>query len=235
MNNLKQLALNLCLKDNATFTNFFAGTNGQLVKLLNKLHQDNAASFIYLWGAHGTGKTHLLSALCQSFSEHGLTTAYLPLEDSAQLTPKIFEELEYLDLLCIDDLNLIAKDNRWEEGIFHCFNQTIEQGKKIIITANTAPQALSLTLPDLKSRMASGLIFELYPLADEEKIESLKLRAKLRGLELNDAVAQFLLTHYARDTKSLFTTLDHLDKAALAAQRKLTVPFVKNVLHNSSL
>ena len=89
---------------------------------------------------------------------------------------------------------------------------------------------MHLNLADLKSRMASGLTFELHELTGVEKIAGLKLRAQLRGLDLNDQAAQFLLHHYARDTKNLFVMLDRLDKAALAAQRKLTIPFIKSVL-----
>lgn len=233
MNKLRQLALNLCLKDTTTFADFFVGTNEQLVNVLKNIYRDNNNSFVYFWGKSGVGKSHLLSALCQLFSEHNLVAAYLPLEDIKQLTPQIFEDLEKLNLLCIDDLNLIAGNLLWEENIFHCFNKISAHNKRIVISANVAPQGLPLALPDLKSRMLSGLIFEVQALSDEEKIAGLKLRAGLRGLELNDMVAQFLLYHYARDTKSLFATLDKLDKAALTAQRKLTIPFVKNVLQNT--
>ncbi len=235
MNNLKQLALNLCLKDTASFANFFSSKNKQLAELLSGLYKNNAGHFIYFWGKQNVGKSHLLSALCQSFSDHGLAAAYLPLEDTKQLNPQMLDDLEKLDLLCIDDLNLIANDSVWEEKIFHCFNKTVENNKRIVITANAAPHALALGLPDLKSRMSAGLIFEVSALTDPEKIEALKLRAQLRGLELNDVVAQFLLNNYARDTKSLFATLDKLDKAALAAQRKLTIPFVKSILEISNL
>lgn len=230
MNKFKQLALNLCLKDTATFTNFFVGANKQLIDTLVNLYQDNNIHFIYIWGKSGSGKSHLLSAVCQIFSENALTTTYLPLEEVKNINPGIFEGLENLDLLCIDDLNLLSGDPAWEEQLFHCFNKIIENGNKIIITANTAPQNLHLNLADLKSRMASGLTFELHELTDVEKIASLKLRAQLRGLDLNDQASQFLLHHYARDTKNLFALLDILDKAALAAQRKLTIPFIKSVL-----
>lgn len=231
----QQLALNLCLKDIATFANFFVGANEQLINTLVNLAQDDAYGkqsphFIYIWGNPGSGKSHLLSALCQKFSEHGLGATYLPLEEIAQISPTILEGLEQLALLCIDDLNLLAGQASWEEALFHCFNKIMASGKTIVITANTAPQNLQLNLADLKSRMASGLTFELHELSEPEKISSLKLRAKLRGLDLNEQAAQFLLHHYARDTKSLFAMLDQLDKAALAAQKKLTIPFIKSVL-----
>jgi DnaA-homolog protein len=230
MRNLKQLALNLCLKDAASFANFLPGENKQLVTALNGLHINVTTPFIYLWGKFGSGKSHLLAAICQLFGEHNLSAAYLPLEDSKELNLHMLDDLEALDLLCIDDLHLIAGSLAWEEKIFHCYNNLILHKKKIVITASVSPQALPLKLLDLKSRMASGLVFAIQELSDEEKITSLKLRAKLRGLDLSDQVARFLLSHYERDTKSLFAVLDKLDKAALVAKRRLTIAFVKTVL-----
>ncbi len=230
MNGLKQLALNLCLKDTASFANFFTGKNDQLVAALSNLPVSASSPFIYLWGKVGVGKSHLLASVCQLFGEHGFSSAYLPLEDVGGLSLQILDDLEALDLLCIDDLHLIAGNLAWEEKIFHCFNKLTVHNKKIVITANASPQAIPLKLQDLKSRMSSGLVFAVHELSDEEKINGLKLRAKLRGLEFSDQVANFLLNHYVRDTKSLFGVLDRLDKEALIAQRKLTVPFIKDIL-----
>lgn len=228
--NLQQQTLNLCLRDDENFNNFFAGRNGQLVEILRGLHTDHAPLFVYFWGKSASGKSHLLNAVCQRYGEQSLLSSYLPLEDAGALRPEILDDLATLELLCIDDLHLVAGNLAWEERIFHCFNQRMEGGKQIVIAANASPYALQLQLPDLKSRMASGLIFELYALNDAEKIESLKMRAKLRGLELNDLVAQFLLNHCERNPKNLFDVLEKLDKAALVAQRRLTIPFVKDIL-----
>jgi DnaA family protein len=122
MKKFKQLALNLCLKDTATFANFFVGANKQLTNTLLNLYQNNNIHFIYIWGKSGSGKSHLLSALCQIFSENALIATYLPFEEIKNISPGIFEGLESLDLLCIDDLNLLAGDLIWEEQLFHCFN-----------------------------------------------------------------------------------------------------------------
>jgi DnaA-homolog protein len=230
MNNLKQLALNLCLKDAASFANFFTGNNKQLVKVLSHLYTNDISPFVYFWGQIGSGKSHLLSAVCQLFGEQHLSAAYLPLEDIGEFSLQILDNLESLDLLCIDDLHLIAGNLVWEEKIFHCFNSLLAHNKKIVITSSMAPQVLPLKLLDLKSRMIGGLVFALQMLSDKEKIICLKLRAKLRGLDLSDSAAHFLLSHYERDTKNLFTALEKLDKASLIAQRRLTIPFVKDIL-----
>lgn len=230
MKNQKQLSLSLCLKDTEDFANFFVGRNQQLVSLLKSLNLKHGSNFVYIWGALGAGKTHLLNSLCRMFSNGSTAIAYLPFEDIDQFVPEILDDIDSLDLLCIDDINLI-KDDVWEEKVFHSFNRIIDSGKKIVVTSDVAPQFLEIKLADLKSRMGGGLVFELYALDDEEKILGLQMRAKLRGLELNDNVARFLLRHYQRDTKELFMMLEKLDHAALIAQRKLTVPFVKKILN----
>jgi len=230
MKNLKQLTLDLCLGDRANFANFFAGNNEQVVQALTSLCMEESPFFIYFWGKSGSGKSHLLAALCQLFYEKGLSTAYLPLEDHDKLDPRLLDDLENLDLICIDGLHLIAGDLKWEEKIFHCFNNMLAHKRKVVVAANIAPHILPLKLLDLKSRMTGGLTFSLQDLDDGAKLSSLKMRAKLRGLELSDSVAGFLLRHYKRDTKSLFVLLEKLDKAALRDQRRLTIPFVKDIL-----
>lgn len=232
MKNLNQLTLNLCLNDSFSFANFFTGSNQQLVQVLSDLYREHSPNFIYFWGQSGSGKTHLLSAVCQVFSEHQLKTVYLSFEDLAEFTLQIFDGLEAYDLICIDDLHLIAGNREWEEQVFCCFNEVLARNKRIIITANLPPSDLQLVIVDLKSRMMGGLVFALQPLDDFAKIASLKFRAKLRGLELNDQAAHFLLTRYERNPKNLFAVLATLDKAALTAQRKLTIPFIKEILNH---
>ncbi|MDR1012389.1 MAG: DnaA regulatory inactivator Hda [Coxiellaceae bacterium] len=227
---LKQLAFNLSIKDPASFNNFFVGSNIQLITTLNNLYLDVDPCCIYLWGKESSGKSHLLGALCQLFNEHDLSAAYLPLEDAYQFTVNILDDFNDIDIFCIDDLHLIAGNLKWEEKIFYSVNNILTHNKKIVITANTSPQALQIKLLDLKSRLLGNMIFELHALSDEEKIISLKLRAKSRGLELTDGVASFLLNHYKRDAHSLFDSLNKLDIASLKAQRKLTIPFVKDIL-----
>jgi len=229
MSKLQQLALDLCFKDNASFENFFPGANQTCISCLQQL-ANSAINFIYLWGKVGAGKSHLLAASCALFAEHKLRAAYLPLKDAANLSPLILDDLENLELLCIDDLDAVIGDRDWEEALFHCFNRFTVTGGKMVVAASATPKALQFKLSDLRSRMLSGMIFELKPLDDEEKIKALMLRAKLRGLNLPLVVAKFLLLRYARDSESLFVSLDLLDRAALREQRNLTIPFVKKIL-----
>jgi DnaA family protein len=58
----------------------------------------------------------------------------------------------------------------------------------------------------------------------------LRERGAARGIELDDAVLDWLFTRQARDLGSLTVLLDRIDSAALAAQRRVTVPFLRDLL-----
>lgn len=230
MKNQKQLALNLCLRDAMTFSNYFAADNTKLITFLSTALEKMQGQFAFLWGAAGVGKTHLLMACCNYLEQHKLATFYLSLKEATNIQPAIFDDIDNLALICIDDLDVIVGERQWEEAIFHLFNKVIAAQKMLLVAANSAPQGLAFALPDLQSRMCSDIIWQVQPLSDEEKIQALRQRAKLRGLDLPKIVANYLLNHYARDMHNLFACLDILDKASLEEQRKLTVPFVKDVL-----
>lgn len=230
MKNLKQLTLNLCLNDSFSFANFFVGRNQQLVDLLTNLPKEHSVNIVYFWGASGSGKTHLLSALCQLFGEQQLRVIYLPFDDLIDFNLQIFDGLENYDLVCMDNLHLVSGKLEWEEKVFCCFNETISNNKKLVMTATLPPTNLDWSLADLKSRLLGGLVFNLQSLNDTEKIACLKFRARLKGLDLNNNGAHFLLAHYERNPKNLFKVLEVLDQAALVAKRRLTIPFIKETL-----
>ncbi|GAA4364901.1 DnaA regulatory inactivator Hda [Kangiella marina] len=229
---MQQLPLDIELKADATFDNFVTGSDGnsQLLSRLQSAAQGEA-DFIYLYGEPGTGRSHLLQAFTQHYSEnlpHSLV-AYLPLENS-QLVPDMVEGLSGFDAVCIDGFERCVGDKAWETALFNLYNQLKEQGKTLIISGAEAPQALKLTLADLKSRLSAMLIHAIQPLSDDDKRLLIQKKAKERGLELSDEVANFLLSRQQRDLPHLLGMLETLDQASLQAQRRLTIPFVKQVL-----
>lgn len=225
-----QLTLGLSLKDEATFNNFYPGKNGEIVSELKKSIQGMGERVIYICGSRGQGRSHLLQACCQEAHEHQIRSVYLPLDSLLNFSPEILDGLETLDLICIDDLHLVAGRADWEEAIFHLYNRVYDAGGRIIITAPDLPKAIKLQLPDLVSRLSWGIVYALQPLTDDEKLAVLTMRAKHRGITLSEEVGRYLLTHCPRHMGTLFAALDALDKASLAAQRRLTIPFVKEVL-----
>jgi len=185
---------------------------------------------VYLWGATGTGRTHLLQAACQGAAAAGATAVYLPLAQHAEFSPELLEGLETTRLVCLDDVDAIAGLDAWEQALFHLYNRLRDSERRLLAAADRAPGALPLNLADLRSRLGWGPVFQLRALSDTDKLAALKLRALHRGLELSDEVGQYLLKRCPRDLHSLFSLLDSLDRAALAAQRRLTIPFVREHL-----
>ena len=227
---LPQLPLAVTLQDGVSFENYIVGLNLEAVQAVESCSQMKGERFIYLWGGHSVGKTHLLQSVCRVMSEQNEPCTYLTLKQADEFFPEIFDGLEALSLVCIDDVHLIAGKKEWEIALFHLYNRARANNTLLIVSGDASPGHLLLALPDLSSRLAWGLIFQLHPLSDKEKFLALQLRSHRRGFNMPDEVGHFLLSHYSRDTAVLFSILDRLDHASLVAKRRMTIPFVKMVL-----
>lgn len=227
---ITQLPLNIQLRDNASFASFYVGDNLQTVKALTDLSSGLAEPFLYLWGPEGSGKTHLLQATCNAANEMNVASVYLPLQQWQTLSPLLLQDLEKVPLVCLDNVEAIVGNAIWEEALFHAFNKMKATQTRLVVAAEFSPLTLPLQLLDLKSRLAWGVTYQLHRLNDEQKLQALILRAEGRGLTLNDTVGRFILSRSSRDMNQLFKTLEMLDEASLAEQRRLTIPFVKHIL-----
>ena len=230
---LEQLPL-VVYSDLAAFDNYYVhrGNREAVAALQRLLSVDAEDKVLFLWGSPGTGVTHLL----QSFQQELIQTTrfssqYLSLQQVITLDPRsLFESLKKLDIICIDDVHLIQNEPVWQLALFNLFNQFYDQQKKIVFGSALAPRQLVISLADLQSRLCSATVFQLHQMRDEHKVAALQLRANSYGLILTDEVANYILSHSARDTKKLFALLQKLDRASLVEQRKLTIPFVKKIL-----
>ena len=227
---IDQLPLNIHLRDDATLANYYSGDNKEALSAVLDIANGIGETFIYLWGQTGVGRTHLLQAACHKATEAGSTVLYIALKDEKKVSPAILQGIEVLSLICIDDIDSVAGKPEWEEALFHLFNKIRAINHRLMISSTVSPKDLSFVLPDLKSRLAWGVIYQLQRLTDEQKIQTLQLRAEHRGLVLTETVGQFLLNRCSRDMPELFAILEKLDRASLAEQRGLTIPFVKHVL-----
>lgn len=229
----QQLALSLQWADHATFENFIPGQNTQLLKHLSHVVQGTGEFCTFLYSLHeGIALTHLLQASCHASTQAGKTAAYLSFKN-AQFSPEVLEGMESVDLLCLDDIEQIIGQHQWELALFELYHRIQDKNTHLLVAAHGLPKQMNWLLPDLQSRFAAAVVFQLHSLSDEEKLIFLKQRAAARGLNLSEEVGHYLLNHYPRDMHILIHTLEVLDKAALVAQRRLTVPFVKAVLANT--
>lgn len=223
-----QLTLGVGLDDDAQFENFFVSAANRA--LVNALMENRSEPFLYVWGSGSLGLSHLLQAACHKCSAEGRGSIYIPLSERAQFSPKMLEGAESLSLVCIDDIETIAGDVEWEAALFTAFNAMRQTGTQLIVAGHMAAQQLAINLADLHSRLQSGLLFQLVALSDEDKIAALQLRARQRGLDLPDAVGEFILLRAERNLSALIRILDELDRSSLQQQRRLTVPLVKSTL-----
>lgn len=221
-----QLPLGLSLRSNVDFAGFISGGNGEAISRLST-SQD---PFLYLWGESGSGKSHLLQAACRQAQADHRQPAYLPLGTEQGLSPEMLEGLEVFDPVCLDDLEAIAGEAAWERAIFSLFNRLRENQGQLVVAADRPPGQLPLDLPDLASRLTWGPCYHLLPLDDEGRLELLQAGARRRGLEMNLETARFLLQRTPRDIHFLSRLIERLDNASLAAQRRLTIPFVREIL-----
>lgn len=213
----------------ATFSNFVTANNQALVEHLQTLPTQSQFSLTYLWGYPGAGVSHLLEASCALASEMRQTAIYLPLKQLPVTADTLFEGLEQLDWVCIDDIACLETNTVWQETLFHQFNRMQMRGGRLLVGATCPPRGLHM-LADLQSRLASGLTWQVQALTDTDKMAALLQTAAARGMRLPPAVAQFLLQRYSRHLSDLLVAVERLDKAALMQQRRLTIPFVKAIL-----
>jgi DnaA family protein len=227
---LSQLALPLKLQDHAVFGSFLSVGNETLVAFLIDLVDRSDGPGCWLRGGASTGKTHLLQAVC---AQAGDDAQFVPLADLVKAGPGILDGLQARKFICLDDVDEVAGIEDWEIGLFAAFNSLADAGCVLVVSAAAAPRDCGFVLADLQSRFSRLPIFQLHALGESERIEALQLRARHRGLELPTETASYLLTHSKRDMSSLYSVLDKLDTESMRAKRRLTIPFVREVLEIS--
>lgn len=220
------MALPLRLADHAVFGSFLATGNEALIAMLGDL-AGGSGQGCWLWGAAATGKTHLLQAVCDRAGDRSV---YVPLRMLANTDPAVLDGLASRDLICIDDIDTVAGDAPWESALFELYNHILDADRILIVSATMAPRECPIALPDLQSRLVRLPIYQVQPLGEDERVEALQLRARHRGLDLPGDTARYLLNRSRRDMASLYELLDKLDFEALRAKRRLTIPFVRDVL-----
>lgn len=230
---IPQLPLALRWPRRQRFEHFYAGANAVTLAAVELLAREPGTPWLYLSGPTGSGKSHLLMATCQVANETGRTVQYLPLASLRDKAAAI-RGVAGSELLALDDLGAIAGDREAEHALFDLYNRTKAEGSAMLFAAEALPASLGLELPDLRSRLGACQQILLKPLDDAERRAVLKSQAAIRGIELDEPVLDWLFARYARDLGALLDLLDRLDQASLAAQRRVTVHFLRNLLREGN-
>lgn len=226
----RQIPLQLIARQDCSFDNFVVGPNAQLIDALKQMPNE-AGTHVFLSGEPGSGKTHLLNALCHSVRAQQGRAFYLALERLPEDAIASLQGLEQLDLVCVDDLHAIAGQAAWEEALFHCFNRIREAGSRLLVSSRTRLSALDLVLPDLASRLTWGLRLRLEALADSDKLVVLRTHSDALGISLPQDVQDYLLKYGDRSLPALLAALEKMHQAALTDKRRITVPLAREVLN----
>ncbi len=227
---MHQLPLNIRLGELTTLEQFVAGANRAVLAALGAMADGRGEPLLFVHAPPGRGKTHLLHGTCRRAVERGRRPAYLPLRTLLQTNVEVLDGLERLDLVCLDDLEAIAGRREWELALFNLCNGLRENGGALLTAAFAPPNQTGIALPDLRSRLSAGVVYGIRPLNDDDKLRALVQRAEAHGLTLPPEVGRYLLAHCPRDLASLFEVLRRLDQASLIEQRRLTLPFVREIL-----
>ena len=228
---MRQLPLRVTLRDRALFSSFLAGPNAAVLTQFAALAHEQRAGLVWLCGPEASGKTHLLQALC---AQAGEGARYLPLSQLLEFGPTALSDWHGERWLCLDDVESVIGNNEWERALFAVYRDVEDRGAGLLMAARAAPPQLTFALPDLASRCTAASRLTLKALDEPDQLAALQLRAQQRGFELPEETARYLQRRLPRDLSSLFAVLDELDTAALTEQRRLTVPFIREVLARRS-
>ncbi|HKJ70950.1 MAG TPA: DnaA regulatory inactivator Hda [Gammaproteobacteria bacterium] len=224
-----QLPLVLDRPDRHRLELFQPGTEGREAWQRVQAVVRGEVRFAFLWGASGSGKTHLLEGAARAGGGTYWELSALRREAAAAgVSPEALLASGPGDgLTALDGLEAVAGDADWEAAVFHLYNRINEEGGRLLAAAAVNPNSLGLVREELRSRLHWGGSFPLGRLSDDERLAALRGHAEARGLDLRDEVGRFLLRYYSRSMHQLMAALERLDAAALAERRRLTVPFVK--------
>jgi DnaA family protein len=227
---LSQLTLALRLRERAVFDSFVAGPNAAAVEQLKAIANGAISGMFWVSGPAGVGKSHLLQAVCALARERGSEAAYLSLAQLQQFDPEALDGWQSARIVAIDDLARVAGERSWEQRLFGLYREIEERSATLIAAAADPPRQLGFTLADLVSRYSAATLITLRALDETAQREALRVRALARGLELPEETALYLQRRFPRHLPTLYELLDQIDDAALREQRRLTVPFIREVL-----
>jgi len=217
-----------------TFGAFVGGKANQLARAAALQVAQNPGSAynpLFIYGATGLGKTHLVQAIGNTVLEHHprANIRYIHAEQFVTAVVQAYQHKSFesfkrsyhsLDLLLIDDIQFFGGKSRTQEEFFYTFNALIEAGKQVVITSDRYPKEISGIEDRLISRFGWGLTVSVEPPELEMRVAILIKKAESDGVMLNEEVAFFIAKHIRSNVRELEGAL----KRVLAFSRFNNVP-----------
>ena len=232
MSDPRQLALQIQINERASLNNFFVSKkNHKTIQILkNILLSSDKGGQIFIDDLGSNGKSYLLQAICNDFSNSNNSSIYIPMQEAINLDPSILEGVSELNLICIDDIDLISKRREWEIALFNLINECYE--KECFLLLSGSINKLE-AIPDLVSRIKKMEILRLEAINDDELLEATKAISKNLNIEISDKNMNYLINNSKRDIKTIFRTLSQLEKESLERKKSIGLNLIKEVIQNS--
>ena len=224
---MEQLLLPVSVSEHMVFESFYPGPNLEIYQAL----QANVQKSLWISGVQSSGKTHLLQATFQRCIRLSKSSLYIPMREFDQFSPEILDDLEQLHLICIDDIEFILGNQAWERKLLDLYERIQTTDTHLVVASHASPKGINFFLPDLASRFSMSLIHQLEMLSDTEILSAIQMHAEVRGFNLPKESVNYLLKRVERNVGSLIDIIEILDYESLSKQRKLTIPFIKNILN----
>ncbi len=226
---MEQLLLDIAPPAPPTLDNFVPGRNCELLQTLDDMLVGKER-FVYLWGAAGCGRSHLLRAVVAAAARNQLNAVYIEC-DSTDDMDNACAAASAADCVAVDDVERLNAGT--QIGLFNLYNRMRDEGHaRLLVSGSVAPAQLGLR-EDLVTRLGWGLVYQVHELTDEEKVQAMQSHAASRGFDLPQEVNDYLLRHGRRDMPALIATLDALDRYSLANQRQITAPLLRELLRGA--
>jgi DnaA family protein len=229
----EQFPLHFEFLANQTFNDFFAGDNQPIIENLQQCVLGNGEQKIFIRGKSGQGKSHLLQACCHYAQQHEKLSFYFDLSRYSRHQPAILNGIDEYDVVCLDNVDSIVGHKKWEHALYELMKCHYEKGHQLIISSSFLPNHMDIKTQGLKDHLNWGLILQLKTLVDTNNIDALIFKADAMGFEISPQVGRFLVIQHQAELHELWRLLEEIDRASLAAKRKLTVPFLKQLFNTN--
>jgi DnaA family protein len=214
----------------ANFDDYYLARDCQAIDILTACLHAEADPVVFLFGRAGVGLSHLLQASCDAMQRRRQSALYLPAASLLQQGCDLLEGLEHLSLFCLDDVELVVGNAVFEQALFHFYNRMRDQGHRMIFAAHQPLASLSFCYPDLQTRLAWGVQYEVKPLEDHDKVRFIQNYAASHAFTISQDVAVYMVNHLSRDMARLKGLIIQLGQASLKAQHRVSIPFLKAYL-----
>ncbi len=229
----EQYPLHFEFRANQTFDDFFAGANQPILEDLKQCVLGYGEQQIFVWARSGQGKSHLLQSCCHYAQEHEYSSFYFDLSRHSLHKSAIFLGLDDYEVVCVDNVDSIIGQVKWEQALAAFMQRHYERGHRLILSATNLPNHMTIKTSNVKANLSWGLMVQLKTLVDTYSIDALIFKADAMGLEISPQVGRFLMIQHQTELDGLWYLLERLDRASLSAKRKLTIPFLKQLLLNA--